>query len=379
VKTEFGKTIPDANPKKIFVRLEESGLLSRALDPSPLETRGWTLQKCIFPRRIIHYTAEEPIWECNTRHFCECGHVEGLTVNGTMPMVRTEIARGKGNDKVKDLAIDGWMHLAQSYLERNLTFLSDKVAAVSGLAQMVQASIPATEDSTYLAGLFLRSLPRHLLWTVKERRSSAHRPVITPDAPARPVPPRAPTWSWASVDNHVSYPRMLIDDRDQEYITVHREGCFATASLQGPKTTVGELLVEGPVIPVKLITVERAKVVCDVARDFDVKADKDGGHDCWTCRICTLWHRCEECNLKYAPRDTECLALKVGMYCVPSDRQRASFSSWDPLALLKGRERDLGLILSGCITRILRQSGSCLIRLRFKKSGSFRYLTYLGT
>jgi hypothetical protein len=122
-------------------------------------------------------------------------------------MVRTEIARGKGNDKVKDLEIDGWMHLVQRYSERNLTFLSDKIAAVSGLAQMVQISIPATEDSTYLAGLFLCSLPRHLLWTVKGRRSSADRPVTAPDAPARPVPPRAPTWSWASVNNPVSYPR----------------------------------------------------------------------------------------------------------------------------------------------------------------------------
>lgn len=362
VKTDFGKAIPDANPEKVFLRLEESDFRSRAHDPSPLETRGWTLQECILPPRIIHYTAEELVWECNTRHFCECGHVEGLTTNGTFPMVRTEIARGKGNDKIKELAVDGWMHLVERYSERNLTFLSDKIPAIAGLAQMVQASIPATEDSTYLAGLFLRSLPRHLLWTVKsKKRGSAYRP-----ATARSVPPRAPTWSWASVDNPVSYPRMLVDLRDREYVTVHREGCFATppdgASSQGAGTTVGELLLEGPVVPVKLMTVEspeqqqrqqspegssdswmsrltfawtrngrRAKVICDVARDFDVKADRDG-HDCWTCWTATNGHRCDECNLRYAPRDTtECIALKVGMYCVPSDRQR--------LFLVLGRSR----------------------------------------
>jgi hypothetical protein len=360
VKTDFGKTISDANPKKVFLRLKESGFRSRALDPSPLETRGWTLQECILPRRIIHYTAEELIWECNTRHFCECGHVEGLTINGTLPMVRTEIAQGKGTNKIKDLAIDGWMHLVQRYSERNFTFLSDKIAAVAGLAQMVQASIPATEDSTYLAGLFLRSLPRHLLWTVESRGGSAYRTATAPDAPARSVPPRAPTWSWVSVDNPVSYPRMLVDHEDREYITVLREGCFATtpdgASSRGAGT-MGELLLEGPVVPLKLITVEspeqqssegssdswmsrltlawtrngwRAKVVCDVARDFDVKVDKDG-HDCWTCGTSTNWHRCEECNVKYGPRDTECIALKVGMYCVPSDRKR--------LFLVLGRSR----------------------------------------
>lgn len=133
---------------------------------SPLKERGWTLQECILPRLIVHYTSSELVWECNTQHFCECGHVEGLTVNGEMPMVKTEVARGGGNTSTKKLSVDGWMQLVGGYSKRNLTLSSDKLIAISGLAQMVQATVSGTMDSAYHAGIFRQSLPHHLLWSV---------------------------------------------------------------------------------------------------------------------------------------------------------------------------------------------------------------------
>lgn len=107
--------------------------------PSPLMHRGWTLQEAVLPRRIVHFTGAELVWECATRHFCECGHVEGLTSDGGTPMVRTEIMCGHEYDTREELVVDGWMRLVEKYTRRKLSHASDKLIAVSGIAQMFGA------------------------------------------------------------------------------------------------------------------------------------------------------------------------------------------------------------------------------------------------
>ncbi|KAI1257001.1 hypothetical protein MGN70_000039 [Eutypa lata] len=39
----------------------------------PLLTRGWVFQERILSSRVLHFCAEEMIWECNTDMVCECG------------------------------------------------------------------------------------------------------------------------------------------------------------------------------------------------------------------------------------------------------------------------------------------------------------------
>ncbi len=51
-----------------------------------LMRRGWTLQDAFLPRRIIHYTGAELVWECNARQTCECGHRHS---GNRMKMIRT--------------------------------------------------------------------------------------------------------------------------------------------------------------------------------------------------------------------------------------------------------------------------------------------------
>ncbi|OIW26971.1 hypothetical protein CONLIGDRAFT_635186 [Coniochaeta ligniaria NRRL 30616] len=71
----------------------------------------------------------------------------------------------------------------------------DKLVAIAAVAETFQRLIPIQERRRwrYLAGLWEQTLLRDLVW------SPEHSGVL----PARP-PYRAPSWSWASVDCHVT-------------------------------------------------------------------------------------------------------------------------------------------------------------------------------
>ncbi|KAL0951947.1 hypothetical protein HGRIS_008598 [Hohenbuehelia grisea] len=336
---------------KMHVR---SGYLDE--DPYPLTLRGWTLQEAILPRRIIHYTGAELAWECAERHFCECGHIEGIHYERGMPMVGTRVLRGLEGDGREDLAAHGWMRLVMEYTQRKLSCVSDKLVAVSGIAQLVEArqSVNArasqgvevecrsrtTISSYYLAGVFSRVLPLHLLWSAKIPNIRIKKNAILEACP-RPFPYRAPTWSWASVDSPVEYLDILFWTAIKSHVAVHLEESFIVPVVAGDQTGAvksGELVVEGPVVPVALITAQRLsrvsgldsgswftdnwsgrtsvvrgldngwkeEIQCDFLRPVDLMKGDDG-HICWALfqkiagnHCLFLNHWCDTCR---GPRD----------------------------------------------------------------------------
>lgn len=87
-----------------------------------------------------------------------------------------------------------WWRLVLQYSKGALTKPRDKLVAVAGLARLVALLI----DSDYLAGLWRTDMPYALLWEIKHRRQSNGKPS------ERPLPYRAPSWSWASVGGEIS-------------------------------------------------------------------------------------------------------------------------------------------------------------------------------
>lgn len=96
-----------------------------------------------------------------------------------------------------------WLQIISNYTERKLTFQSDILAAVAGVASILQAYL----GDRYLAGLFEGDLLRSLLWRV------------TDPSVASSSSYGAPSWSWASlvgavrpevgVDNNLITPRIV--------------------------------------------------------------------------------------------------------------------------------------------------------------------------
>jgi hypothetical protein len=86
-----------------------------------------------------------------------------------------------------------WYSAVATYSERRLTFASDKLPAMAGIASSIQA---ITHD-IYLAGHWRRELERSLFWQTRTESTSC--------TPSRVKTYRAPSWSWASVDGSVSW------------------------------------------------------------------------------------------------------------------------------------------------------------------------------
>jgi hypothetical protein len=177
----------------------------RKLSRLALLKRGWTMQECILPKRILHFTRGELIWECNTICDCQCGcpglhecwkrldHHQALTQVTVDPeegaIHISDMLRGTSVEKI----YWSWDRLVEDYSQRSLTVLSDKLSAVSGLAQDVRQRLGAP-PTDFLAGIWRHDLPNGLLWHV-----TGSPPPLRPDSW------RAPSWSWASCDGGIGY------------------------------------------------------------------------------------------------------------------------------------------------------------------------------
>ena len=79
-----------------------------------------------------------------------------------------------------------WTQIIDKYSFSNLTYQSDRLVALSGIARAVQIE---TEDQ-YVAGMWRKNLEFQLCWN------------LFTTAPQRSPDYRAPTWSWASLDTN---------------------------------------------------------------------------------------------------------------------------------------------------------------------------------
>ena len=159
----------------------------------PLYQRAWTFQERLLSRRILHYAEGQLHWECQETCLSEDGRsVPGdykLKSNSRLSYIA---ASPLNNLESRSLYLD-WYRTVEAYTKGDLTRASDKLPALSGLANVFSGR---TGDR-YLAGLWESDLKVGLLWCAA--RSDAPRL-------RRPLNYRAPSWSWAALDGHINFP-----------------------------------------------------------------------------------------------------------------------------------------------------------------------------
>ena len=174
------------------------------MNQAPLNKRGWVMQERWLSSRVLHYGEDQILWECSELDACETypsglpkslhNAVSGFKLDPELIALR-DFQQDGCTESVVDLSHRSiWSSLVNRYSVTSLTKKEDKLVAISGIAKRMQSLL----DDEYLAGLWRKDLPYQLLWSVITNGQARFL------APTRPRPYRAPSWSWASVDEAVS-------------------------------------------------------------------------------------------------------------------------------------------------------------------------------
>lgn len=149
----------------------------------PLLSRGWVYQEQLLSRRMLHFTKDELIWECNECTACECRPLQ--TVDSAGARVMKQPVNSKS-----------WSQIMQEYAKRELTFPSDKLPALAGIAKSFGVG---SSKGEYMCGLWAGDLESCFFWYGTGRRGP--RPDV-----------KMPSWSWASTVGNIETWGVSIED-----------------------------------------------------------------------------------------------------------------------------------------------------------------------
>jgi hypothetical protein len=162
LRNEYGPTsIADTSDNKelcsIGIRYAPDSF-DHAVYESKLHGRAWVLQERLLSPAILYYWNSEIYWECCTS-FAAGSRPDPVMHNfGYLKHMPNEmyfnLSLGPGG------YYTAWYTIVENYTRRNLTFRSDRLPAILGLATRF-SSFPG---STHLAGLWFDDLHRGLIW-----------------------------------------------------------------------------------------------------------------------------------------------------------------------------------------------------------------------
>lgn len=196
-----------------------------------LNQRAWCLQARALSRRTLHFGNDQLFWECDAGVWSEDSAIKcppntildpmmSWRANflkykrGSEPTGRVSIStQAKGRPSSAMLVMPKiyqlWYSLVAQYTSRNLPREKDKSSAIAGLAYIFACLISQRQGSsgptkprpdTYLCGLWQNDLPYGLVWS----SGSFHKWRMK--FAKYPSTPRAPSWSWLSVDGPLDWP-----------------------------------------------------------------------------------------------------------------------------------------------------------------------------
>lgn len=207
---EFQRNFGDGD-RTVYVRQAlESGHFTIAGTPqypkfptntAPLLHRAWAYQERILAPRILHVNTDEMFWECKHCTLCECGYLswdrkqsdlehldrEGLLVARPSSTSKSRIARAVDQAAPIENVRLIWQHILKDYTTLALTKESDRLPALSGLANFLSQRF----ETRYLAGLWEDNLAVELLW---QRERSTTQGLCSWNTTSN-----MPSWSWASI------------------------------------------------------------------------------------------------------------------------------------------------------------------------------------
>lgn len=179
---------PDFSDVRIFARLHTDSSLSQSSeDFGPLAKRAWVYQETMLSRRVVHFTQNDLIWSCRSELCCE----DGIIPLGFTFLRLTQVL---SNTSQQATPFNLWNDVVEGYSVRQLTFDTDRLPALSGVASQMNRRL----NAQYVAGMWKENLHLDLCWFVDGEQAGALAP--------SPVSSNyiAPSWAWTSVQEPIA-------------------------------------------------------------------------------------------------------------------------------------------------------------------------------
>lgn len=268
-------------------RTAVSGFHQDAFDEiiDPSMGRAWTLQEHMLSTRLVSFSTDEVQWTCRTLRACECGSPEdhGAPRLERLRQDLKEAGKTSNQDQLENVGTtnldwklichDFWCIVVETYCRRNLSWMRDKLPALSGVAreffEIMDESRPRTTTDMlplrYLAGLWEHELHRGLLW----KKGVGEQDVD-------PVEYRAPSWSWASIESDVFTFKLVRPDLSRKLVP-QIEVLEVACALANPADPFGQVLQEGTYLRVRGTVTETQMKLRRKGRGWAVQYDTAHG------------------------------------------------------------------------------------------------------
>lgn len=308
-------------PQIFNIPISEEQSLVLTIDPKlydPVEesinTRAWVLQeRMLCPRVLILPSVGGAIFQCETTEVFQGKiHYEELQFVAQVGRDRLPLASHDTTHTPRELFLS-WCFIIDDYAMRDLTDPQDKLVAIAGLAARYSTRF-GTQLGLYFCGHWEHFLIESLLWDVHRR-----------DVPPRPKIPRAPSWSWASVDKtrclHLSKAQEFVAQLVELHISsplLTQKTVSLPITILAPLKSLFWYLVPGEDHTLALYT-EATHVSLNAKLNFDVKADciddrPTGFEEVW----CALIRKDPTCRGLVLKRSTTRSFRRVGYFAVYS-------------------------------------------------------------
>jgi hypothetical protein len=134
-------------------------------------------------------------------------------------------------DNTTDDFYSVWKTCVNQYSKCHLTIKTDKLVAISGIAKFVGKTL--SSDNTYLAGLWESEHILHMLWSNISRLKGTRVKTY-----------RAPSWSWACLDDaEISFYMLSLEYDDKEIVSIATILHASTTPLNDPFGQISSAII----------------------------------------------------------------------------------------------------------------------------------------
>ncbi|EPE26495.1 hypothetical protein GLAREA_02408 [Glarea lozoyensis ATCC 20868] len=293
-------------------------------------TRGWCLQESLLSGRMLLFTDTEVLWSCQDEPFKqpEGTHIiydaaspehmrypfrrlSEAIFSDNQPPASSVPTRNKSisdenqleqetaqltlhpqtskaaDPKAHDFFLE-WSYLVSNYSYRNLSFVSDRLPALAGVAEKFQN---AWGHPPYYAGLW----PAHFISLLSWR----HDLHLIGESLTRPSPCGSPSWSWSSVEGPIKFEFKWGFEPKAKVPAAEFIECFTEpkeSAVPLGEVVSGYAVLEGQMVQAELTNMsmktayDRGHVYWDEYPVNTLLGDvKDGGKGCWCLLLGEAW------------------------------------------------------------------------------------------